>query len=79
MGCDQSPRFLWPELFEWCQQSQWCQSCVVCTQAHWAGFTLLQDGAQSLGSEDLVLFSSSQVYLVWGQVGQAGYGLVPGG
>lgn len=31
------------------------------------GFTLLQDRAQSVGSEDLVLFSGTQVFWGWGE------------
>lgn len=35
-------------------------------RSQWEGFTVLQDRAQSFGSEELVLFSSTQVFFLGG-------------
>lgn len=71
IACDQSPASFGLSSLSGISSYSGARVVWSALRTHWAELTPLQDGAQSLGSEDLVLFSSTQVYLVWGQVGQA--------
>lgn len=62
-----APSFLWPELVLCVSSHSGVQ--VQCLQLVTPELTLLKDGVQSAGSEDLVLFLSTQGFsfggLVW--------------